>query len=37
MDLETGPDGYLYVLSLTADDGRIYRILPKNNAINTTL
>jgi aldose sugar dehydrogenase len=36
VDLETGPDGYLYVLSLTADDGKIFRILPKNNAINTT-
>jgi aldose sugar dehydrogenase len=36
VDLETGPDGYLYILSLTADDGKIFRILPKNNAINTT-
>jgi glucose/arabinose dehydrogenase len=36
VDLETGPDGYLYVLSLTADDGKIFRILPKNHAINTT-
>jgi glucose/arabinose dehydrogenase len=36
VDLETGPDGYLYVLSLTADDGKIFRILPKNQAINTT-
>jgi glucose/arabinose dehydrogenase len=35
VDLETGPDGYLYVLSVVADDGKIYRILPKNNAINT--
>jgi hypothetical protein len=30
VDLETGPDGYLYVLSLVADEGKIYRILPKN-------
>ena len=36
VDLETGPDGYLYVLSLTAEDGKIFRILPKNHAINTT-
>lgn len=36
VDLETGPDGYLYVLSLTSDDGKIYRILPKNYAINST-
>src|SRR5215210_2886721 len=36
VDLETGPDGCLYVLSLTADDGKIFRILPKNPAINTT-
>jgi len=36
VDLETGPDGYLYVLSLTADDGKIFRIIPKNLAINTT-
>jgi glucose/arabinose dehydrogenase len=36
VDLETGPDGCLYVLSLSADnDGKIYRILPKN-IINTT-
>jgi glucose/arabinose dehydrogenase len=30
VDLETGPDGYLYVLSLVADEGKIYRIIPKN-------
>jgi aldose sugar dehydrogenase len=36
VDLETGPDGYLYVLSLTAEDGKIFRIIPKNPAINTT-
>lgn len=36
VDLETGPDGYLYVLSLTSDDGKIYRILPKNYASNST-
>jgi aldose sugar dehydrogenase len=36
VDLETGPDGYLYVLSLTADDGKIFRILPKNHATSTT-
>jgi glucose/arabinose dehydrogenase len=36
VDLETGPDGYLYVLSLTSDDGKIYRILPKNYVINST-
>ena len=36
VDLETGPDGYLYVLSLTHDDGKIFRILPKNHAISTT-
>ena len=35
VDLETGPDGYLYVLSVTSDDGKIYRILPKNNATST--
>jgi glucose/arabinose dehydrogenase len=35
VDLETGPDGYLYVLSLTQDDGKIYRILPKNEARST--
>ena len=36
VDLETGPDGCLYVLSLSADnDGKIYRILPKN-IVNTT-
>jgi glucose/arabinose dehydrogenase len=38
VDLETGPDGYLYVLSLTtpaADEGRIYRIVPRNATINT--
>ena len=26
VDLETGPDGYLYVLSLVAHVGKIYRI-----------
>jgi glucose/arabinose dehydrogenase len=36
VDLETGPDGYLYVLSLTADDGKILRIVPKNLTISTT-
>ena len=35
VDLETGPDGYLYVLSLTQGDGKIYRILPQNEAIST--
>ena len=34
VDLETGPDGYLYVLSLTGNEGgsegRIYRIVPRN-------
>jgi glucose/arabinose dehydrogenase len=36
VDLETGPDGYLYVLSLVADEGKIYRILPKNTTSSTT-
>jgi glucose/arabinose dehydrogenase len=36
VDLETGPDGYLYVLSLATDGGKIYRILPKSSALNTT-
>jgi aldose sugar dehydrogenase len=36
VDLETGPDGYLYVLSLVADEGKIYRILPKNTPSSTT-
>jgi aldose sugar dehydrogenase len=37
VDLETGPDGYLYVLSLTAaaDEGRIYRIVPRNATTST--
>ena len=35
VDLETGPDGYLYVLSLVADEGKIYRILPKNTTTTT--
>jgi glucose/arabinose dehydrogenase len=34
--LETGPDGYLYVLSLVGDEGKIYRILPKNTTSSTT-
>jgi glucose/arabinose dehydrogenase len=36
VDLETGPDGFLYVLSFDADGGKIFRILPTNYAINTT-
>jgi glucose/arabinose dehydrogenase len=36
VDLETGPDGWLYVLSIVADEGKIYRILPKNVANTTT-
>lgn len=28
-DLETGPDGYLYVLSFLKHDGTIFKILPK--------
>jgi glucose/arabinose dehydrogenase len=36
VDLETGPDGYLYVLSLVADEGKIYRILPKNTTNAST-
>ncbi len=36
VDLETGPDGYLYVLSLVADEGKIYRILPKNTTNTST-
>lgn len=38
VDLETGPDGYLYVLSVAAatDEGNIYRILPKNNNTSNT-
>jgi glucose/arabinose dehydrogenase len=36
VDLETGPDGYLYVLSLVGDEGKIYRILPKNTTSSTT-
>lgn len=36
VDLETGPDGYLYVLSLVADEGKIYRILPKNTTSSST-
>jgi glucose/arabinose dehydrogenase len=35
VDLETGPDGYLYVLSLAPDGGKIYRILPKIDPIST--
>jgi aldose sugar dehydrogenase len=31
-DLETGPDGYLYVLSY--DDGIIYRIVPSSSALS---
>jgi glucose/arabinose dehydrogenase len=36
VDLETGPDGYLYVLSVVGDEGIIYRILPKNNNTSNT-
>jgi aldose sugar dehydrogenase len=36
VDLETGPDGYLYVLSHVADEGKIYRILPKNSTNTST-
>lgn len=35
VDLETGPDGYLYVLSLAPEGGKIYRILPKIDPIST--
>jgi aldose sugar dehydrogenase len=30
IDLETGPDGYLYILALTGNEGKIYRIIPKD-------
>lgn len=33
-DIERGPDGFLYVVSLS--EGTIYRILPANNAVNST-
>jgi hypothetical protein len=33
-DLETGPDGYLYVLS--HDDGIIYRIVPSSSALSSS-
>src|ERR687889_372192 len=33
-DLEVGPDGYLYVVSL--DQGQIYRIVPTNNGDGST-
>ena len=35
IDLEVGPDGYLYMLSLAADGGKIYRILSTSYAIHT--
>ena len=31
-DLEVGPDGYLYVLSMT--EGKIWRVVPANSANN---
>jgi hypothetical protein len=33
-DIERGPDGFLYVVSLS--ESTIYRILPTNNAVNPT-
>ncbi|MDQ3869194.1 MAG: hypothetical protein M3250_06520, partial [Thermoproteota archaeon] len=33
-DLEVGPDGYLYVVSL--DQGQIYRIVPTDNGDGTS-
>jgi glucose/arabinose dehydrogenase len=35
VDLEVGQDGYLYVLSLAADGGKIYRIFSKSYTIHT--
>jgi len=29
VDIETGPDGYIYILSFSKEDGKIYRLLPK--------